>query len=79
MKLMFNFMVLIVLGLTMSLTETRGNVVYFIYEHNHQYQQVQFKFYDAVESLNPQNIMVIKYPSTKHWMKGHHLILFIRN
>lgn len=42
----------------MSLKETQGNVNYFVFEHNHQYQQVQFKFYDAVESLNPQNIMV---------------------
>lgn len=41
-------------GLTMSLKETQGNVNYFVFEHNHQYQQVQFKFYDAVESLNPQ-------------------------
>lgn len=46
-------------GLTMSLKETQGNVNYFVFEHNHQYQQVQFKFYDAVESLNPQNIMDI--------------------
>ncbi|XP_061196986.1 ribosome quality control complex subunit TCF25-like [Saccostrea echinata] len=46
-------------GLTMSLKETQGNVNYFVYEHNHQYQQVQFQFYDAVESLNPQNIMDI--------------------
>lgn len=42
----------------MSLRETCGNLNYFVFEHNHQYQQVQFKFYDAVESLNPQNIMV---------------------
>lgn len=47
-----------VIGLTMSLKETRGNLNFFVFEHNHQYQQVQFKFYDAVESLNPQNIMV---------------------
>ena len=42
----------------MSLKETQGNIHFFVYEHNQQYQQVQFTFYDAVESLNPQNIMV---------------------
>lgn len=31
---------------------------YFCYQHSKDYQQVQFKFLDAVESLNPNNIMV---------------------
>ncbi|KAK3085888.1 hypothetical protein FSP39_010034 [Pinctada imbricata] len=44
-------------GLSMTHLETANNgLQYFTYEHNHQYQQVQFQFYDAVESLNPQNI-----------------------
>lgn len=30
----------------------------FTFEHNAQYQQVQFRFLDAVQSYNPQNIAV---------------------
>ena len=30
----------------------------FTFEHNSHYQQGQFEFWDAVESLNPQNIVV---------------------
>lgn len=44
------------IGLSMSLKETKNGCQYFVFEHNHQYQQIQFQFYDAVESLNPQNI-----------------------
>lgn len=31
---------------------------FFTYQHSKDYQQVQFKFLDAVESLDPNNIMV---------------------
>ncbi|XP_033729246.1 transcription factor 25-like, partial [Pecten maximus] len=43
-------------GLTMSLLETRAGCQYFTFEHSQSYQDVEFQFYDAVESLNPQNI-----------------------
>lgn len=43
-------------GLTMALKEKKNGYQYFSYEHSSQYQQVQFQFYDAVESLDPQNI-----------------------
>ncbi|XP_045193322.2 transcription factor 25-like [Mercenaria mercenaria] len=43
-------------GLSMRLKETKDGCQYFLFEHNQQYQKVQFEFYDAVESLNPQNI-----------------------
>ncbi|OWF35632.1 transcription factor 25-like [Mizuhopecten yessoensis] len=43
-------------GLTMSFLETRGGCQYFTFEHSQSYQDVEFQFYDAVESLNPQNI-----------------------
>ncbi|KAL3859671.1 hypothetical protein ACJMK2_009879 [Sinanodonta woodiana] len=43
-------------GLSMRQTESKGNDLYFVFEHSPQYQQVQLRFYDAVESLNPQNI-----------------------
>jgi hypothetical protein len=31
---------------------------YFKYEHNTNYQQIQKRFLEAVESLNPDNIVV---------------------
>ncbi|KAK3597518.1 hypothetical protein CHS0354_018110 [Potamilus streckersoni] len=43
-------------GLSMRQTESKGNDLYFVFEHSPQYQEVQIRFYDAVESLNPQNI-----------------------
>lgn len=43
-------------GLSMSLKENRNGNQYFQYEHSKEYQNVQFQFYEAVESLNPQNI-----------------------
>lgn len=48
-------------GLSMSLDDTMNsasNVQYFVYEHGPSYRQVQLKFLDAVESLDPQNIIV---------------------
>ncbi|XP_018308237.1 transcription factor 25 [Mycetomoellerius zeteki] len=51
-------------GLSMSLdpdhsTETTENVLYFVYEHSASYKEVQQKFLQAVESLNPENIITI--------------------
>ena len=46
----------------MSLKETKNGCQYFNYEHSNQYQQVQFQFYDAVESLDPNNIGVSTFP-----------------
>ena len=42
----------------MELEDTRGGVQYFRIEHSTAYQQVQCEFWDAVDSLNPQNIVV---------------------
>lgn len=42
----------------MQLVETRRGVQYFTFEHHREYQQVQFKFLDAVESMDPNNIVV---------------------
>ena len=35
-----------------------SNPQMFSFVHSHQYQQAQVQFWDAVESLNPQNIVV---------------------
>ena len=42
----------------MQLVSTRGSLSYFTFTHNKSYQEVQFSFFDAVESLRPENIMV---------------------
>lgn len=46
-------------GITMNLIETKQNQHYFKFEHSHHYQQIQFQFLDAVESLNPDNIVAV--------------------
>lgn len=44
----------------MSLLETKDGLHFFAFEHSRDYQQVQFKFFDAVESMDPNNIVVTK-------------------
>ncbi|XP_076272258.1 nuclear localized protein 1 [Rhynchophorus ferrugineus] len=46
-------------GLSMSLAETKGGLQYFYYEHSQSYRQVENTFLQAVESLNPDNIVAI--------------------
>ena len=46
-------------GLSMQLKETKNGCQYFVFEHSHSYQKIQLQFYEAVESLNPQNIGVV--------------------
>lgn len=42
----------------MSLDQTKDGCFYFKYEHNKEYRQIQYSFWDAVSSLNPANIVV---------------------
>lgn len=42
----------------MKLCESKNGINYFAYEHSVNYQQVQMRFLEAVESLNPDNIVV---------------------
>jgi len=54
-------------GLSMSLDysiKTTGNVQYFVYEHSASYKEIQHKFLQAVESLNPENIIVSQHALT---------------
>ncbi|CAG5855043.1 unnamed protein product [Menidia menidia] len=46
-------------GIAMSLLESKDGVQYFTFEHSRDYQQVQFKFLDAVESMDPNNIVAL--------------------
>ncbi|XP_074645332.1 ribosome quality control complex subunit TCF25-like [Tubulanus polymorphus] len=49
-------------GLSMNLIEKSNGLMYFTFVHSTSYQQTQFRFLDAVESYDPQNIMdVLKY------------------
>lgn len=42
----------------MSLLQSKDGLHYFTFEHSRDYQQVQFKFMDAVDSMNNNNILV---------------------
>ncbi|MEE6499778.1 hypothetical protein FKM82_003582, partial [Ascaphus truei] len=53
-------------GITMRLLETRRGVQYFTFEHQRDYQQVQFKFLDSVESMDPNNILALLQGNPYH-------------
>ncbi|XP_076034332.1 nuclear localized protein 1 [Oratosquilla oratoria] len=46
-------------GISMKITESSASYQCFKYVHNATYQQAQFRFLDAVETLNPENIMAL--------------------
>ncbi|KAK6626957.1 hypothetical protein RUM44_009434 [Polyplax serrata] len=54
------------LGLSMKLLETKNDIQYFTYEHSLNYQSVQKKFLEAVESMYPDNIMMVANQSPNH-------------
>lgn len=47
-------------GISMTLLQSKDGIQHFTFEHGRDYQQVQFKFLDAVESMDPNNIVVKK-------------------
>ncbi|XP_072452206.1 ribosome quality control complex subunit TCF25 [Chiloscyllium punctatum] len=53
-------------GISMQLLETKSGVQYFTFEHNRDYQQVQFKFLDAVDSMDPNNILTLLRVNPHH-------------
>ncbi|XP_036391779.1 transcription factor 25 [Megalops cyprinoides] len=53
-------------GISMSLLESKEGLQYFTFEHNRDYQQVQFKFLDAVESMDPNNIVALLQMNPYH-------------
>ncbi|KAM9122463.1 ribosome quality control complex subunit TCF25 isoform 1-T1 [Pangshura tecta] len=53
-------------GIAMRLLETRRGVQHFTFEHHREYQQVQFRFLDAVESLDPNNIVLLLQMNPYH-------------
>ncbi|XP_019629666.1 PREDICTED: transcription factor 25-like [Branchiostoma belcheri] len=53
-------------GISMKLIETKRGCQHFTFEHNRDYQKVQFDFLDAVESLNPNNITAVLHLHPYH-------------
>ncbi|XP_029464206.1 transcription factor 25 isoform X2 [Rhinatrema bivittatum] len=53
-------------GITMQLLETKGGIQSFTFEHHREYQQVQFKFLEAVESMDPNNIVLLLQMNPYH-------------
>ena len=49
----------------MTLLESRDGLQYFTFEHSRDYQQIQFKFLDSVESMDPNNIVVRLHPRSQ--------------
>lgn len=47
----------------MTLLQSKDGIQYFTFEHSRDYQQIQFKFLDAVKSMDPNNIVVYKSES----------------
>lgn len=40
-------------------SDSSNRIIEFTFEHSKEYQQVQYRFLDAVESLDHNNIMVL--------------------
>lgn len=53
-------------GISMQLLETKGGAQYFTFEHSRDYQQAQFKFLDAVNSMDPNNILALLHVNPHH-------------
>uniref|UniRef100_A0A7N9AJX0 Transcription factor 25 (basic helix-loop-helix) n=1 Tax=Mastacembelus armatus TaxID=205130 RepID=A0A7N9AJX0_9TELE len=47
-------------GISMTLLQSKDGIHYFTFEHSRDYQQIQFKFLDAVESMDPNNIALLQ-------------------
>ncbi|KAI5276857.1 transcription factor 25 isoform X1 [Manis pentadactyla] len=53
-------------GLSMRLLESKKGASSFAFEHSEEYQQTQHKFLTAVESMEPNNIVVLLQTSPYH-------------
>ncbi|XP_014616085.1 PREDICTED: transcription factor 25 [Polistes canadensis] len=55
-------------GLSMSVDSTMksDNVLYFVYEHDSSYKQIEYKFLEAVESSNPESLINVINTHTYH-------------
>lgn len=69
-------------GLSMSLdnsveTGYEHKAQYFVYEHSASYKEIQHKFLQAVESLNPENIIVSEHAVRLDFMLCNSGIVFL--
>jgi len=46
-------------GITMNQVKSDNGAPYFVFEHQEMYRNVQFKFYDALESMDHNNIIAL--------------------
>ncbi|XP_062817767.1 ribosome quality control complex subunit TCF25 [Anolis carolinensis] len=53
-------------GISMALLETKRGIQHFAFEHSREYQQVQFKFLDAVETMDPNNLVLLLQMNPSH-------------
>ncbi|XP_071764080.2 ribosome quality control complex subunit TCF25 [Centroberyx gerrardi] len=53
-------------GISMTLLQSKDGLQHFTFEHSRDYQQVQFKFLDAVESMDPNNIVTLLQMNPYH-------------
>uniref|UniRef100_A0A8C7CY60 Transcription factor 25 (basic helix-loop-helix) n=1 Tax=Oncorhynchus kisutch TaxID=8019 RepID=A0A8C7CY60_ONCKI len=53
-------------GISMTLLESRDGLQYFTFEHSRDYQQIQFKFLNSVESMDPNNIVALLQMNPYH-------------
>ncbi|KAM3876991.1 ribosome quality control complex subunit TCF25 [Diretmus argenteus] len=53
-------------GISMTLLQSKDGLQFFTFEHSRDYQQVQFKFLDAVESMDPNNIVALLQMNPYH-------------
>ncbi|XP_036603988.1 transcription factor 25 [Trichosurus vulpecula] len=53
-------------GITMRVLESKRGVQHFTFEHHREYQQVQFQFLNAVESMDPNNIVLLLQGNPYH-------------
>lgn len=58
-------------GLSMRLLESKKGLSYFAFEHSEEYQQTQHKFLAAVESMEPNNIVVRESPQAGPGSRDH--------
>lgn len=59
----------------MRLLESKKGLSFFAFEHNEEYQQAQHKFLVAVESMEPNNIVVCNSAAADRWGSGSVLCL----
>ena len=52
------YMYVLCSGLSMQLVEVKDGCSHFVFEHSGDYQKVQFDFWDAVETYDPNSIAV---------------------